>query len=137
MILPELQAKAKPIKIPVTFVDMRFSVKDENTRDNLTWITCTEQIRVYAEDSDGMSFMDLQGDKYGYIPIPKLIDKDLADTRLDKSEDDFIKSLFRKCYILDEIKTPNHYSLQPLLDTDDKDFWDIALPKLRELLDGI
>ena len=37
-LLPELQSRAKVHGVFVTFVDMRFGVKDENTKDHMTWL---------------------------------------------------------------------------------------------------
>ena len=37
-ILPELQLKGKEYGVSVVFVDMRFGVKDENTKDHMTWL---------------------------------------------------------------------------------------------------
>ena len=91
-ILPELQVLAKAYGISVTFVDMRFGVKDENTKDHLTWIACAEQIKCCFEDSDGMFFMSLQGDKYGYRPLPKWISQSTVDARLNDTHDDSLKS---------------------------------------------
>jgi hypothetical protein len=136
-ILPEMQIQAKPFGIPVTFVDMRFGVKDENTKDHLTWIACAEQIKCCFEDSDGMFFMSLQGDKYGYRPLPKWIFQEIVDARLKDVQDDSLKSMFFEWYLLDENNIPPRYSLKPLFDKDDPVFWGKALPSLRELLGEI
>ena len=37
-LLPELQSQAQAHGVLVTFVDMRFGVKDENTKDHMTWL---------------------------------------------------------------------------------------------------
>lgn len=136
-ILPELQLLAKAYGISVTFVDMRFGVKDENTKDHLTWIACAKQIKCCFEDSDGMFFMSLQGDKYGYRPLPKWISQSTVDARLKDIHNDSLKSLFYEWYLLDENNIPPRYSLKPLLDKDDPVFWKKALPDIRELLDEI
>ena len=140
IILPLLQAKAKPYGISVIFVDMRFGVKDENTKDHLTWIACADQIKYCFEESDGMFFMSLQGDKYGYRPIPKYIDKSTADSKILEnrhSDDESVRSLFFEWYTVDENNLPPRYSLKPLLDRNDDNFWSNVLPKLRALLNGV
>jgi len=89
-----MQIQAKAYGIPVTFVDMRFGVKDENTKDHLTWTACAEQIKCCFGDSDGMFFMSLQGDKYGYRPLPKWIFQDIVDARLKDVQDDSLNLCF-------------------------------------------
>ena len=67
---------------------------------NLVRIACAEQIRYCYEESDGIFFMSLQGDKYGYMPIPKFIDQSLVEGRMPKfspSENE----IFEKWYFLD------------------------------------
>jgi hypothetical protein len=59
-ILPDLQKKAILQDIQVILYDMRFGVKDENTLDHLTWISCRDAIDQCYEGSDGLFFLSLQ-----------------------------------------------------------------------------
>ena len=36
-----------------------------------TWDECREQLEACAEQSEGLFFLSLQGNKYGYRPIPR------------------------------------------------------------------
>ena len=45
---------------------MRFGVKDENTKDHMTWPICKDGIRQCYEESDGIFFLSLQGNKYAF-----------------------------------------------------------------------
>jgi hypothetical protein len=64
-IQPLLRARAAGHGIEVTFVDMRFGVKDENTLDHMTWIACRNELeRCRAVSSgEGVFFISLQAEK--------------------------------------------------------------------------
>ena len=99
-------------------------------------MACAEQIKYCYEESDGLFFMSLQGDKYGYMPIPKFIKKSLIDEKKNHF-DSQVSEIFSKWYFLDDNSVPPQYVLRPLLDKDDKDFWGTALPTLRSAFEGI
>jgi hypothetical protein len=62
-ILPSLRKQGVPEGVEVTFVDMRWGVRDENTLDHQTWIACSREIERCRDQSDGIFFISLQGDK--------------------------------------------------------------------------
>ena len=70
-LLPELNAIARPHGIGITFVDMRWGVKDENTNDHKTWDACKVELQRCIEESCETFFISLQGYKYGYRPLPR------------------------------------------------------------------
>ena len=63
--------------------------------------------------------------------------QELIDERLSQSEDEEIKILCTKWYILDENAFPEAYNLKPLKSLDDDSFWKEALPKLSDFLKNI
>jgi hypothetical protein len=63
-ILPRLRERAIPLNIDVTFVDMRWGVRDENTLDHRTWIECSRELERCREESLGLFFVSLQSEKY-------------------------------------------------------------------------
>jgi hypothetical protein len=65
-ILPHLQRRYRESNIQIVFCDMRFGIKNENTLNHLTWILCREEIDRCANESDGLFFLSLQGDKYKF-----------------------------------------------------------------------
>ena len=69
-ILPPLQEKARAKGILLTLCDMRFGVKDESTDTHDTWYVCADQLKYCHDQSDGLFFLSLQADKYGYRPLP-------------------------------------------------------------------
>jgi hypothetical protein len=74
-LLPELNAIARPHGIDITFVDMRWGVKDENTDDHKTWDACKVELDRCIVESCETFFVSLQGDKYGYRPLPREIEQ--------------------------------------------------------------
>ena len=139
--LSVLQAKGRESGVYVVFVDMRYGVKDENTQDHLTWIACADQIRRCFEESDGLFFVSLQGDKYGYMPLAKY----LPVTARNPTWSAAVLSLFDAWYSLDENAIPAQYVLKNLTGDRgiDKEYWGDrkdgivgALTQLREALDG-
>ena len=62
-ILKELRDLARPQGVAVTFVDMRWGVKDENTLDHQTWLACSREIERARDVSGGYFFVSLQAEK--------------------------------------------------------------------------
>ena len=65
-VLKELNKHARSRNTPVivSFVDMRWGVKDENTLDHQTWPACSKEIERCRKESDGIFFVSLQSHKY-------------------------------------------------------------------------
>jgi len=77
--------------------------------------------------------MSLQSDKYGYISLPKDIDRASADECLVDSTAE-VQELFKKWYVVDANDRWSKYTLKSLLDINDSEFWNNALPTLRVAL---
>ena len=60
----------------VSFVDMRYGVRDESTLKHMTWEECERELKQCREESAGIFFLSLQGSKYGHMPLPRAIHKD-------------------------------------------------------------
>ena len=135
-IVPKLKEIAAPYGIEIVFVDMRYGVRDENTLDHMTWLACKSELQQCMELSNGIFFLSLQGDKYGYKAIPKYIPQDLYDARYSSlSSDD--KSLLDQWYQLDTNQIPiGRYVLKNLIDKDDPIFW-TNQSKIRTILKDI
>jgi hypothetical protein len=130
-IVPKLRKHGADAEVGVVFVDMRYGVKDENTLDHMTWISCYEEIRHCYEESDGMFFMSLQGSKYGYIPLPKYVDQILFDERFETWPEE-TQNIATQYYTLDHSALPPRYALKKLETLNDHKFWGEALPLLIE-----
>ena len=53
---------------------MRWGVRDESTDDHATAAICLEEIRQCQATSVGPNFVYFAGQKYGYRPLPNVID---------------------------------------------------------------
>jgi WD40 repeat protein len=140
-ILPELQRKAQQHDVQVIFYDMRFGVKDENTLDHMTWVACKDAIQQCHEGSDGLFFLSLQADRYGYLPLPKYLDEAiLLQARKDHENDSNFPEVAKfldEWYRLDENCHPPRYELKRLSMLRDPEF-EKAFPLLKNcLLDSV
>jgi WD40 repeat protein len=143
-ILPDLEKKGQQHGVQVILYDMRFGVKDENTKDHMTWVSCKEAIQQCHEGSDGLYFLSLQADRYGYRPLPKYVDeKVLKEVVNGKDNAQESLELLKQWYILDENHCPPRYELKPLRvgsdgKWDDPEYWSKVLPQLGEsVLDSV
>ena len=62
-ILPRLRQAGQRVGVEVTFVDMRWGVRDENTLDHRTWLECSRELERCRRDSSGLFFLSLQSHK--------------------------------------------------------------------------
>ena len=115
IILPQLREQGEKAQIDVTFADLRSGIPDENTLDHLTWLGCQRELMRCHSESASLFFVSLQGNKYGYMPIPKFIDQTALDDRLAESEElpDAVKKA-RDWYLLDVNAVPPVYVLKNL-----------------------
>jgi WD40 repeat protein len=115
---------------------MRFGVKDENTLDHMTWVACKEAIQQCYEGSDGLFFLSLQADRYGYLPLPKYLDEAvLSQARKDHENDSNFTEITKfldEWYKLDANHCPPRYELKALSSLNDPDYWRIVLPTVRD-----
>eukprot|EP01041_Mallomonas_annulata_P011795 gene11795-24716_t len=137
-ILPALQEKALQYGLLVTFSDMRYDIRDENTIDHISWIDYAKEIRRCYEESGGVFFISLQGRKYGFMPIPKYINHDQVDERkkILAASDDLL-DIYNSWYDLNMNIFPPRYELKKLLSLDETEFYTLALPQLRQSLKDV
>jgi hypothetical protein len=128
----------KNIGIQVIFADMRTGIRDENTLDHKTWIECSNTIEWCKNESMGYCFLSLQGDKYGYTPLPKTIDQADLDAFLDQKDCSAeIRELIYSWYILDTNAYPKYqYVLRNMESTKDPAYWS-AYENILPCLDGL
>ena len=139
-LLQELNDIASPHGIDITFVDMRWGVKDENTDDHKTWDACKIELERCNIESRETFFISLQGQKYGYRPLPREIMKSTFDNHVNMyygSDRDELIALAKKWYILDSNSIPPKYVLMKLDASNKVEYWNNVLDKLRKLLMGL
>jgi hypothetical protein len=94
---------------------MRWGVRDESTDDHLTTDICMEEIRQCQVSSIGPNFVYFSGQKYGYRPVPNVIECQEFDmflqTLCDLKKDD---SLLLEWYEKDTNAEPPVMILQPI-----------------------
>ena len=108
----------------MVFGDLRTGVRDESSLDHDTWNVCRDVLNYCKEQSSGL-FFSLQGDKYGYRPLPKSILKaDLDDCVANTTGD--LRDTVLKWYMLDTNAIPLEYVLRNRLAGEshhDAEFW--------------
>ena len=75
IILPDLQKKYREFGLQILFSDLRFGIKDESSDAHEVWELCEQEITRCFRESNGLFFLSLQGDKYGYRSLPKFLDE--------------------------------------------------------------
>ncbi len=98
-------------------IDMRWGVRDEATDDHQTTAFCLQEIQTCQESSVGPNFVFFGGQKYGYRPIPSVIDVEefelIVKTLRDLGRDD---TVLHEWYEKDENAVPPEMILQVLTD---------------------
>jgi hypothetical protein len=135
-ILPDIRAEGRRHGIDVAFVDMRWGVRDENTLDHRTWDECVRELDRCYEESAGIFFLSLQADKYGYVPLPRVVDKIELEAKMAAMCGETL-ALTQSWYQLDENSIPARYVLRSLKELRERDYWEITLPVLTKELDGV
>lgn len=132
-ILLDLRRQGASLGIEAVFVDMRYGVQDDNTLHHDTWVACKRELMRCYNESAGLFFLSLQGDKYGYRPLPRCLSVSVVESALARASDED-KVLLEEWYTFDE--NGQEYLLKPLVTLSDSNYWGNVLPKLRGLLEG-
>ncbi len=108
---PRLRRKLQSRGIELQVVDMRWGIREEHANRNLTSALCMAEIERAKAESQGVFFVSLIGDKYGYRPLPRILDK-----RSYEIAHDALLPLTRKCmealYELDQNAVPPCYVIR-------------------------
>ena len=92
-------------------IDLRWGVSQEASRMQMTMQICLNEIRNCQKLSPKPNFLILQGDRYGWIPIPEIIPSSEAEEllrTLNKND----RELFERWYVLDENVCGGEYILR-------------------------
>ena len=127
-ILPELRRIGREQGVEVRFVDMRYGIKDESTVHQLTWEICVEQLEKCFHESAGIAFITLQADKYGYMPLSRIVKKDDYERCYRDNFNEETRKIADAWYRFDE--NTKCFILKNLDGIDDEEFWKKALPSL-------
>lgn len=133
----ELREMAFEFGIQVIFMDMRWGIQDQNTLDQNTWNACADGIQWCKTGSMGIFFFSLQGDKLGYRPLPKTVDKEDLEKHLIITEcPKEVQDLIFEWYSLDDNALEKQYILKNLKSTDDSAYW-TAYEKMLPAMCGL
>eukprot|EP01031_Cornospumella_fuschlensis_P028059 gene28059-33878_t len=133
--LPLLQDKAGRHDVQVLFYDMRFGIKDESSKNHSIWKTCQAAIKECHEESDGLFFVSLQGEKYGYRPLPKDLQEQCLDVLQFNGDEEEVIALVKAWYLRNDNLVPARYELKDLASpAEETEYWNTVLPKVRGLL---
>jgi Domain of unknown function (DUF4062) len=139
-LLPRCRETARQFGVQVFFFDLRSGIPDANTLDHATWDGCKRELIRCFNESGSLAFLSLQASKYGYMPLPKTIDKIAYEARLDTvCKEDDARILANEWYRLDENAMPPVYILKNLTGNQDQDneFWSTVRPKLCKVFDNV
>ena len=100
-VFPRITALCESLGWQFEDIDLRWGVSQEASRMQKTMQICLNEIKRCQELSPKPNFLILQGDRYGWIPIPEIIPfseaKSLMNTLGTKE-----RNLFETWYVLDE-----------------------------------
>ncbi|RYH15655.1 NACHT domain-containing protein [archaeon] len=134
----ELREEGQQHGVSVIFVDMRWGIRDENTCDHKTWIECANGISLCKVESTGICFLSLQGDKYGYRPLPRcILQTDLDAHIFPANLPEELRQLIFAWYVLDDNAVPREYVLCNLKELGDTDYWQKAYKPMLAALAGV
>eukprot|EP01038_Epipyxis_sp_PR26KG_P005419 gene5419-7508_t len=136
-ILPKLRAESMQYKIEVTFIDMHWGVHEDSAVDNAIFVDNISQLERCRLESDGLFFLSLQADKYGFIPLPSIIDRKLLDTKLKDLNNEEMTTTAMTWYQLDTNQTPSVYQFKHRRDLGENAYKSLTLPRLRDAFNGI
>lgn len=100
-VFPRISALCESFGWQFEDIDLRWGVSQEASRKQKTMQICLNEIKRCQELSPKPNFLILQGDRYGWIPIPETIPYAMAINilpKLDAKE----RELFDTWYILDK-----------------------------------
>ena len=123
-ILPKLHQSFQATGIDIILVDLRYGVKDDNTKEHKTWQVCEQELSRCYNESGGLYFLSLQSNKYGYQPLSAELDKSVFEACVSKASAEHA-GIAKSLYELDSNHVPPRYYLLPLKDLGSANpFWD-------------
>ncbi|MCT7535791.1 DUF4062 domain-containing protein [Aliarcobacter cryaerophilus] len=109
-VFPEIKKYCNESNLNFQHIDLRWGVSNEAQLDQKTLELCLEEVRA-SKINPHPNFLIMAGDRYGWIPLPYLIERSEYEailTNIEKEED---KELLNIWYKLDENQIPASYIL--------------------------
>lgn len=131
---PRLKAHCASIDLDFQWVDMRWGVTKQLTKQNITEELCLNEIRNCKRISCGPNFVCFVGNRYGARSLPSKISKELFEQIIEIVDHDKL-NLINKWYRLDLNNQPSEYILLMPDEANESDAsWRDDEPKLQKIL---
>eukprot|EP00050_Salpingoeca_kvevrii_P017171 m.62581 g.62581 ORF g.62581 m.62581 type:complete len:1460 (-) comp7407_c0_seq2:100-4479(-) len=112
--LPEVQEYARRMGYEFDVSEMRWGVSKDAANNHGHNEVCLREIRACQSISEGISFVSLLGQKYGFRPFPaQILEPTYQAIRAALPSDDD-RSLVDDWFVLDTNAVPPHYALLPI-----------------------
>ncbi|MBS9782437.1 MAG: tetratricopeptide repeat protein, partial [Arcobacter sp.] len=133
-VFPKVEKYASQKGASFQAIDLRWGVSAEAQVDQQTLDLCLREVKT-CKSKPYPNFLILSGDRYGWVPLPFMIEKDEFESILKNINDKEEKNLLNTWYKLDENQIPLSYRLQERKDDYVKwEIWEKTEEKLRNIL---
>ena len=114
-------------------IDLRWGVSDEAQFDQKTLVLCLDEVRA-CKTHVSPNFLVMIGDRYGWIPLPYIIEEQELNKLLSLMIEEE-KTLLKEWYKLDVNQIPTSYVLKERIGNyTENDMWFPIENRLRDLL---
>ncbi|MBS9782506.1 MAG: tetratricopeptide repeat protein [Arcobacter sp.] len=133
-VFPKVEKYASQKGASFQAIDLRWGVSAEAQVDQQTLDLCLREVKT-CKSKPYPNFLILSGDRYGWVPLPFMIEqkefKSILENINDKEDEDLLKDWYK----LDENQIPSSYRLQERKDKYiDPNIWEKEEEKLRIIL---
>ena len=110
-IFPEIDAFCKQYGFSFQLVDLRWGVNTESSLHHNTLSICLNEVRRCRQLSPKPNFLLMVGERYGWVPLPAILQKEELETILSVADDEE-KSILQQWYVMDEKEIGGIYYLR-------------------------
>ena len=115
-------------------IDLRWGVNTEAQFDQKTIPVCLNEVKICASYPHP-NFLIMLGDRYGWVPLPYMIERSEFDQILKNAKAQADVNLIKKWYYLDENQIPSSCVLRPRLRKfKNYEMWSAEEERLRSIL---
>ena len=115
-------------------IDLRWGVNSEAQFDQKTIPVCLSEVKICASYPHP-NFLIMLGDRYGWVPLPYMIERSEFDQILKNTKAQADVNLIKKWYYLDENQIPSSCVLRPRLGKfKNYEMWSAEEERLRSIL---
>ena len=110
IVFPEIKKYCSSNKLTFQPIDLRWGVSSEAQLDQKTLELCLNEVKS-SKLNPHPNFLIMAGDRYGWIPLPYLIEEKEFDSILENIENSDDKKLLNSWYKLDENQIPSSHRM--------------------------